>query len=118
MSNHTHIIMYRPLPKDSLRGDGVKLSPWTVDPTAEHCAMRFIEGTDPDNVANRVAFIEKTPRVRFRVFTEQADWTGWHSGWKGDDGHCVVARGWCDTHLQSLGYNVPDALPFTDDMLS
>ncbi len=113
--------MYNPLPDNAARGDGIKLSPWTVDSTADHCAMRFIEGTDPEDVANRVAFIEKTPRVRVQPYDTTVewskDWKNWHGGWKGDDGHCEVARGWCDTHLQSLGYIVPDALPYDDKML-
>jgi hypothetical protein len=40
---------------------GLRLSPWiTVD---EFCATRVIEGTDPAEIKNRIAFIEKTPRV-------------------------------------------------------
>lgn len=110
--------MYRPLPDNAHHVDSVRVSPWTVVPDADHCAMRYIEGTDPNVVANRVAFIEKTPRVRFQPFTNHCDdYQGWHPGWKGDDGFCEVARGWCDTHLQSMGYVVPDAMPYNDDML-
>lgn len=40
----------------------IKLSPWTcID---GYSSFRFIEGTDYTKPENRVAFIEKTPRVR------------------------------------------------------
>ncbi len=110
--------MYQPLPDDAHRVQGVKLSDWTADPEYPHCAMRFIEGTDPALVANRVAFIEKTPRVRVQPFaTEADDWRGWHQGWKGDDGWCEIAQGWCDTHLLAMGYDVPAPRPYDDAML-
>jgi hypothetical protein len=80
--------------------------------------MRYIEGTDPNVVANRVAFIEKTPRVRVQLCTnEQEDWRNWHCGWKGEDGWDKVAQGWCDSHLQTLCYDVPDPVPYDDSML-
>lgn len=95
---------------------GIKLSPWTKDTDSDHCAMRFIEGTDPTQIENRVAFIEKTPRVRFQPFNEEADWKNWHQSYKGDDGSCEIGRGWCDTHLVAMGYIVPDPMPYTDEM--
>jgi hypothetical protein len=64
-----------------------------------------------------VAFIEKTPRVRVKPFNDKEDWKGWHQGWKGDDGWDPVAQGWCDTHLLTMGYEVPDPLPYDDSML-
>jgi hypothetical protein len=80
--------------------------------------MRVVEGADPAVVANRVAFIEKTPRVRFQPFNNPADdWRNWHQGWKGDDGWDEVAQGWCDAHLLTLGYVVPDVRPYDDSML-
>lgn len=107
-----------PIPENAHRVQDVKLSPWTIVPDADYCAMRFIAGTDPEVVANRVAFIEKTPRVRVQPHTnESEDWRNWHPAWKGDDGHCPVARGWCDQHLLAMGYEVPDALPYDDSML-
>lgn len=110
--------MYNPIPQDAARVEGVKLSPWTKDTDSDHCTMRFIEGTDPTQLENRVAFIEKTPRVRIRPFdNNSADWKNWHGGWKGDDGWDEVAQGWCDTHLVAMGYIVPDAKPYDDSML-
>jgi hypothetical protein len=58
-----------------------RLSDWIV--VDEYCATRVIEGTDPDVVANRVAFIEKTPRVCVGDSTEgfievsSAPWEPW-----------------------------------------
>lgn len=110
--------MYRLLPDNATHVYGIKLSPWTADPNSPECSMRIIEGGDPTNVAHRVAFIEKTPRVRFQPFDNTlGDWKNWHQGWKGDDGWCEVAQGWCDTHLQVLGYVVPDAKSYADEML-
>lgn len=110
--------MYRPLPLNAHYVAGLKVSPWVAVPGSEYCSMRFLEGTDLNVVDNRVAFIEKTPRVRFlpaSLLSE--DWLNWHQGWKGDDGWDEVAQGWCDTHLLAMGYDVPDAKPFRDSML-
>lgn len=110
--------MHQPLPSNAIHVEGIKLSPWTADPDYPECSMRFIEGSDPLNTANRVAFIEKSPRVRFKPFDNNiGDGGNWHYGWKGDEGWDEVAQGWCDTHLQTLGYIVPDAKPYSDKML-
>ena len=109
--------MYKPLPDNAQKVQGIRVSPWTAVPDAEYCAMRYIEGTDPEVIANRVAFVEKTPRVRFQPFSESEDFRNWHAGWKGDDGWDEVAQGWCDTHLLAMGYVVPDAKPYDDSML-
>ncbi len=95
---------------------GIKLSSWIV--VESHCATRIIDGTDPDVVANRVAFIEKTPRVRIAPFTtfeeEQGKWTQGPKGTGGpfDDNHEDLgqygfnpeSRAWCDNELKTLGY--------------
>lgn len=110
--------MYKPLPTNAHKVQGIKVSPWTAVPDADYCAMRFIEGTDPNVIDNRVAFIEKTPRVRVQPASLLSeDWHNWHAGWKGEDGHCEVARGWCDQHLLAMGYDVPDPKPYDDSML-
>jgi hypothetical protein len=111
--------MYKPLPENTDKVQGTRVSPWIPDPDAPYCSMRVIEGTDPAVVANRVAFIEKTPRVRFQPCDNPSDdWRNWHQGWKGDDGWDEVAQGWCDAHLLTLGYVVPDARPYDDSMLN
>lgn len=105
--------MNNPLPTNAHRVQGIKVSPWTPDPDGAYCSLRFIEGTDPTVVANRVAFIEKTPRVRVQASTEESqDFKNWHAGWKGDGGWDEDSQGWCDTHLLALGYIVPDPKPY------
>ena len=107
--------MYKPLPENAHRVQGIRLSPWMPATDEEYCSMRIIEGTDPKVEANRVAFIEKTPRVRaLAVYSGDDDWKNWHQGWKGDDGWHPEAQGWCDTHLVALGYSVPDPMPYSE----
>ena len=97
----------------------MKVSPWIV--FEEICAVRIIEGGDVNNVADRVAFIEKTPRVRIMPFVwDDTDWQHWHQGPKGSgggDGHLPEnklygfyppSRKWCDEQLISLGYELPE----------
>lgn len=107
---------------DSLRvsDSPVTLSPWVID---GHCAFRHILGTDPDKMCNRVAFIEKTPRVRIRPWNEydgdRQDHLNWESGPKGSGCSCeespeekeaygfdLSSRNWCDRKLTVLGYKV------------
>jgi hypothetical protein len=94
----------RPLVLKSLQ----RLSPWTEVPdTAGKCWMRFLEGTDPSDVANRVAFIEKTARVRLAEMTDPGtDSMNWFAGPKGADGNDQRVRDWCDEHLVELGYSL------------
>lgn len=90
---------------ESFIGKGVKLSEWINE---DHCSMRCIEGSDSSIVANRVAFIEKTPRVRVaRADDPNDDWKGWHQGPKGcsdEYGRYAPSREWCDEQLKALGY--------------
>lgn len=63
----------------------MKVSPWIIEDG--YCAMRVLEGTDPSVIANRVAFIEKTPRVRVAPFTNnEYDFRNWKQGPKGSGG--------------------------------
>jgi hypothetical protein len=104
--------MTRPVSPDAPRVSGIRVSPWTPVPGAKYCSMRFIEGTDPKDVANRVAFIEKTPRVRAQPFNNLTDdGHNWHYGYKGDGGWDTSSQGWCDAQLMALGYDVPDPKP-------
>lgn len=77
--------------------------------------MRCLAGSDPANLETRVAFIEKTPRVRIAPFTQKdTDFKAWKQGPKGcggDDperngyyGFYQPSREWCDTELLALGY--------------
>lgn len=86
----------------------MKLSPWTME---LHCSFRYVLETDPNVVANRVAYIEKTPRVRVRPFTEQDDFLNWQQGPKGSGdeyGLYQPSRDWCDNRLIQLGYELTD----------
>jgi hypothetical protein len=88
----------------------MELTDWMPVPGAEYCSMRCLVGTDPANVANRVAFIEKTPRVRVAPFTnERDDWKNWEQGPKGcapEYGAHQPSRDWCDRRLTELSSNV------------
>ncbi len=82
-----------------------RLTDWIQDPEAEYCAMRCLgESTD---LPNRVAYIEISPRVRVRPFTNITDdWMNWEYGPKGDGGECgdyEPSREWCDQRLSELG---------------
>ena len=94
----------------------IRLSPWTS--LDGYSAMRFVEETDPEYVANRVAFIEKTARIRIAPFTtiphDSRNWKEGHRGssCSGDRDASVVmaygfdpeSRAWCDRELVALGY--------------
>lgn len=93
-----------------------ELTPWLV--VDGHCAMRCIKGTDINDVANRVAFIEKTPRVRVAPYTiydeeQNAKWLQGQKGRGGCDGNIPEnelygfyppSREWCDKELLKMGY--------------
>lgn len=110
--------------KDGTFREPIRLSPWTV--CEGHCAMRFVEGTDPNIVANRVAFIEKTARIRIYPFEHnpENDGLNWKYGVRGracshdEDAERAQAYGlyppsreWCDRELHRLGYVLPDRRP-------
>lgn len=90
------------------------LSDWTM---VDHCSTRIVRGGDIENVADRVAFIEKTPRVRlsknkfgleleggYGCSMSKAD--AWVSGPKGSSeyGEDEDSRKWCDEMLVLLGW--------------
>ena len=103
-----------------LRGEGVTLSPWMSDPDYPHACMRIIAGADPIDVRTRVAFIEKTGRVRtisaplgITRSDSETD-PGWVAVTRGDCG-CLSDGQWeydtdtqneCDTALRMLGYTL------------
>ena len=87
------------------------------------CSMRIIQGTDPDDIRNRVAVIEKTPRVRIRpaylresrgtyegggeyLDHKWAEHLDWCYGDKGDDCNNKESKAWCDAMLKLLGYTL------------
>mgnify|MGYP003656018820 CR=1 FL=1 len=92
----------------------VELSDWIV--VEDYCALRIIKNSDPEKIENRVAFIEKTPRIRVGEFTNRdEDFKNWEQGDKGSGGsgdHEALgqygfdpdSRAWCDEELIKLGY--------------
>ena len=76
-----------------------KIGPWQM--TEDGCgAFRSWEGADPQSIDDRVAFIEKTPRIRIRnSFGEWPDHLNWASGYKGDGPNDQESRNWCDMAL-------------------
>ena len=86
----------------------LRLTPWMAPEGAPWCSMRCVEGADPNDIATRVAFIEKTPRVRVAPFSGlDFDHKNWKAGCKGNDGWDPEAQGWCDELLRELGYILP-----------
>lgn len=89
---------------------GVLVSDWIE---IGHCATRVIEGGDPEVVSDRVAFIEKTPRVLVGV-------DDWEQGSKGKGGESggdpenglygfyLPSRQWCDKRLLEVGFILPE----------
>lgn len=88
----------------------LKLSPWTL--TTDGCgAYRCRINRDGENdVSARVAFIEKTPRVRIRPDNEMYginDCYNWaERPFKGDGPEDQESRDWCDSMLVLLGYEI------------
>lgn len=101
----------------------MKVSPWIV--VDGYCAARIVEGGDVNKTADRVAFIEKTPRVRMKPFDGEAGSLfesndNWHCGPKGCGGadgdnpdnelygFYPPSREWCDNALRKMGYELPE----------
>jgi len=83
----------------------MKLSDWII--IDGYCATKVLEGTDHNNVENRVAFIEKSPRIRVAPFNGDEDWKNWKYGDKGSEyGKDIESREWCDNELIKLGYTL------------
>lgn len=95
----------------------MKVSNWINE---DGCAYRYLVGKDPQDVRNRVAFIEKTPRVRIRSahyidqgltcvpaprYQGEHDWLNWAEGYKGDGPNDPESRKWCDDALKLFGYD-------------
>jgi len=95
-----------------------KITPWIE---ADGCAFRTLVGADPEDIDSRVAFIEKTPRVRIRsaylgryertyddgtpyVERQWEDFLNWCEGYKGSGPDDEESRAWCDNMLKALGF--------------
>jgi hypothetical protein len=86
----------------------MKVGPWQV--VDGFCTARVIEGGDPDKIADRVAFIEKTPRIRIREAvqfgSDYPDFLNWAEGPRGLGPDDPEPQQWCDDMLKLLGYEV------------
>lgn len=88
------------------------VGPWTLTDCGSG-AYRCLVGSDGRNdIASRVAFIEKTPRVRIRPWSSVTQPFGISDGYnwaeapfKGDGPEDSESRRWCDSMLILLGYN-------------
>jgi len=120
-----HADVYNPIDPGWLRGAVV--GPWVV--VDDFCACRSLKGADPEDVAMRVAFIEKVPRVRvntvlakgdrWRRGWSDSDYKNWVQGYRGDTGGDPEtdltygfdpnSRDWCDEMLRQLGAVLEDA---------
>lgn len=89
----------------------MKVGPWTLCEGGTG-AYRAILGLDGENINYRVAFIEKTPRIRIRnVYgcSPKDDHLNWASrGWKGEGPEDQESRDWCDKVLELFGYELTD----------
>lgn len=76
------------------------------------CAMRVQRGSVSKQIGDRVAVIEKTPRVRIAPFTiDDEEFYKWEYGPKGDSdllGSDQTSHQWCDNRLRELGYILPE----------
>lgn len=97
--------------KQFARNQDKVLTGWVDD---EHCSFIAIEGADLSSPANRVAFIEKTPRIRIaECDTPDTPWRessqNWHYGPKGCGDECgryQPSRDWCAQELRKIGYKL------------
>lgn len=69
-------------------------------------SYRARAGTTGEFISDRVAFVEKTPRVRIRPYTFADDYLNWCEGIKGSGPTDIASRQWCDKMLQLLGYEL------------
>ena len=88
-----------------------ELSDWTV--YDDYCLVRYKKGTDIEDRNNRMAFIEKTPRVRCEnIIVENEDFGEqhyWIYGNKGEsyseiEGEDIESCMWCDKMLELMGW--------------
>lgn len=105
---YRHVVQPKHLPQ-SLIGTkaGIKVSDWIEQ---DECfAFRIVQCGETENVADRVAAIEKTPRVRIAAFTTDGnDFMNWLSAdFKGSDHQSLESRKWCDEQLVKMGYILP-----------
>ena len=105
--------------------DKMKVTGWIIH--EGYCAFRMVEGGDPESVADRVAFIEKSARVRIAPYTDiHTDYLNWEgvcrgTGGSGDHeaqlqyGFDPECREACDEALVKMGYELTEETPCTSE---
>lgn len=94
----------------------MKVSDWI---RGDNCSFRIREGGNPNFIPDRVAFIEKTPRVRIRpawgtteleasrhIRPGAYDYLNWADGTKGSGPDSEASKAWCDAALKLFGYEL------------
>lgn len=91
-----------------------RVSPW-IEIDGAICRVRLLGSIH--ELKDRVAFIEKTPRVRIRQYglpyrdepeARDKDFLNWCEGLKGEGPNDKASQAWCDEMLRTLGYAVDD----------
>lgn len=87
-----------------MKTNNIILSEWII--IFDFCATRAIKGTDPNLLENRIAFIEKSGRVRVKPFTKEEDFKNWEYVCSGssDYGNDLETREKVDDKLIEIGY--------------
>lgn len=84
----------------------MRLSPWI---SVDHCATRVIEGSDPELLQNRIAFIEKSGRVRtapFEAFDGDCDKWRYVCHGSSECGSDMDTRREVDAELLRMGHEL------------
>lgn len=89
---------YAPHPLADQQKTFETLSPWIL--VDGYCAMRYKLGEDPSVYGSRVAFVEKTARVR--LLTEDEQWEVVNKS--SDYGMSEESLEYCDNKLTQLGF--------------
>lgn len=92
----------------------MKISPWLevkdqIDGVEYIAGMtRILEGGNIARIEDRVAFIEKTPRIRIRSqsrYDTHGDYLNWAArDWSGKGPTDPESKAWCDEALKVFGY--------------
>lgn len=84
-----------------------------IDPTWHEepaCAFLIREGGNPKDYRDRVAFIQKTPRIRIRMATDdnlRYDHLNWaEAGFRGNNSSYPPSRRWCEDALRLFGHEI------------
>jgi hypothetical protein len=92
----------------------MKVSPWITD---QWSAYRHIAGASPLDVTQRVALIEKTPRVRIRPDHFGLERSHYDDGTPFEKRIWPPFLDWCERNYKGSGPGDPESRQWCDDML-